>query len=322
MILTVTLNAAIDKTYRVENFALDRVHRPSESRIVAGGKGINVSRVFTALGGEAFSTGFLGGYNGRFVERSLRRKGLASEFVRTRDESRICIAVVDPIHGTQTEVNEPGPQVTPRELAALKETFERLVRREPWSFVVLSGSAPPGVPSEIYRDLIEIAKAAGRRCVLDASGEPLKSGLQSLPWMVKPNIHELSYLLGRTPRSKDEIAEAALSLCRGGCEIVAVTRGRDGAIAASRGTVWEAAPPEIEFVSAVGSGDSFVGAFLHTLERGGEVDEALRIGVAAGAANAASYGAGFIDRADVESKARQVRLNRMELRQLATVSTN
>jgi 1-phosphofructokinase family hexose kinase len=312
LILTVTLNAAIDKTYRVEGFKLDRVHRPAETRIAAGGKGINVARVFQTLGGRAKATGFLGGHNGRFIAESLKQEGIEADFVRTREESRVCIAVVDPLTAAQTEVNENGPEVSGRELAALQQKFEFLVRERPWSFVSLSGSTPPGVPDSIYADFIGIAQRAGVRAVLDASGEPLRHGLEARPWMVKPNIHELSYLITRTPQSDAEIAEAAQEICREGAEIVAVTRGAAGAMFATANEAWSAIPPRMDFVSAVGSGDSFMAGFLWSLDQSTEMAEAFRIAVAAGAANAATYGAGFVDREYVMSLAKQVRLERIE----------
>lgn len=293
MILTVTLNAAVDKTYRVENFTLDRVHRPSEWRIVAGGKGVNVARVYQTLGGKAVATGFLGGHNGRFIAQSLREEGIAADFVRTGEESRICIAIVDPVNRTQTEVNEVGPNVTPREIAQLKARFERLTTETPFAFATLSGSAPPGVPDTVYADLIGIAQKRGVRCALDASGGALRAGLAARPWMVKPNVHELSAVLGAELVEREEVAKAAREIVGTGVEIVAVTLGREGCLCATREAAWHAVPPPIRFVSAVGSGDSLLGAFLWALEQGRSLPDALRLGVGAGAANAEVYGAGF-----------------------------
>ncbi len=294
MILTVTLNAAIDKTYRVERFSLDRVHRPDEWRIAAGGKGINVARVFQALGGNATATGFLGGFNGRFIADSLKSEGIQADFVRTRNESRVCIAIVDPIALTQTEVNESGPEISSSEVRKLKRTFERLIKDRDWSFVTLSGSIPPGVPSSIYADLIDIARSTGTRAVLDASGEALRLGVGAVPWMLKPNIHELSYLIGQELREFTEAENAAREILKSGVDVIVVTGGKDGCICVVRDQVWRAKPPQVPFVSAVGSGDSFLGGFLRTVELDRPMEEALRIGTAAGAANAASYGAGFV----------------------------
>lgn len=311
MIITVTLNAAVDKTYRIEHFVLDRVHRPAESRTVAGGKGINVARVYQALGGRAMTTGFLGGYNGRFIARALGKEGIHSRFVRTREESRVCIAVVDPSNGTQTEVNENGPRIATRELSAFRALYADLLRQERPACCVLSGSAPPGVPDTIYADLINIARECNVRCVLDASGAPLAAGLRAVPWMAKPNIHELSEWCGEEVRDRKRIVQIADGILQTGVEIVVVTMGQDGCICVTRDESWFASPPVVRFVSAVGSGDSLVGAMLWAMAKGESLAESLRMGVAAGAANATVYGAGFCTRRQIDEAARGVNLERL-----------
>lgn len=293
MILTVTLNAAVDKTYRVENFTLDRVHRPSEWRIVAGGKGINVARVYQTLGGKALATGFLGGYNGHFIFRSLQDEGIEGDFVRTHEESRVCIAIVDPTTNSQTEINEVGPVVSPREVANLKRAFRRLLGAQAFEFVTLSGSIPPGVPDTIYAEFIQLARAANIRCILDASGTALQHGVEARPWMVKPNIFEFTQLLGTTPDSEEKIVEAAEQIRGTGVEVVCVTRSRESVVCASDQGCFAADPPQIDFVSAVGSGDAFLGAYLWSIGQKDSIADALKLGIAAGASNATQYGAGF-----------------------------
>jgi tagatose 6-phosphate kinase len=307
LILTVTLNAAVDKTYRIGGFMLDRVHRPSEWRIVAGGKGINVARVYRTLGGAALATGFLGGYNGLFIERSLREEGILSDFIPTEEESRVCIAVVDPTTGTQTEINEVGPKVRPEELRGFFQKFRELIR-SPYRFVTLSGSIPPGVPASIYAELITIAHESDVRVVLDASGEALQLGAAARPWMVKPNIFELGQLTGRTPEGADEILRAAREIHETGIEVVCVTRGKDPCICVTTEGAWQAEPPSVEFVSAVGSGDSFLAAFLWAQEMGQGMVEALKLAVGAGAANAASWGAGFCTNEQIRRYCDKVRV--------------
>jgi len=293
VVVTVTLNAAVDRTYSIEGFALDRVHRPSESRVVAGGKGVNVARVLRRLGGDALATGFAGGYHGRFVERSLNEEGIPHEFVRTRGESRLCIAIVDPATGTQTEVNENGPTVTLSEVRRLVRRVDELLSRVRPKWVVLSGSVPPGAPDDIYARLIERARDAGVRTVLDASGGPLSRGVAARPWMVKPNRAEMGHLSGSPPRTVEEAGDQCARLVRGGVELVVGTLGAEGALLVSSEGAWHAVPPPVPFVSAVGSGDALVAAMLWSLDRGSTLPDALRLGVAAGAANATVFGAGF-----------------------------
>lgn len=297
MILTVTLNTAVDKTYTVENFSIDRVHRPSSWRVVPGGKGINVARVYTELGGEALATGYAGGHNGDYILEGMKAEGLKHDFVKTAGESRVCIAILDPVNKTQTELNEIGPETRTGEVERLKLKYESLIRG--MEYAVFSGSIPPGVPDSIYRELIEIANHYGVPSVLDASGEPLIQGLTAMPFMAKPNVHELSAVMGKQLATVEEAAEAATELNARGIEIVAVTLGRDGALAASKDGVWRARPPEIPFISAVGSGDAFAAAFIHVIVSGGPIPEALRLGTGAGAANAMTFGAGFCKREDI-----------------------
>jgi tagatose 6-phosphate kinase len=310
VILTVTLNAAIDKTYSIDNFAIDRIHRPSSWEIAPGGKGINVARVYKELGGDAIATGFIGGHNGDFIVDGLRKEGLQHDFVRTGGESRVCIAIVDHTQRTQTEINEVGPIVTLEELDRLLLKFESLVQG--MEYAVLSGSIPPGMPETIYRDLAAICTKYGVRCVLDASGEPLARGIEGRPYLVKPNIHELSTLLGRPVGTVEEAAEAAVKYIQTGIQVFIVTFGRDGAIAADSTGVYRAKTPVIQFVSAVGSGDSFISAFIFALQSGRPVSEALRLGTAAGAANAATYGAGFCKKDDILRLAEEVELCRLD----------
>lgn len=314
MILTVTLNAAVDKTYRVANFSLDRVHRTAEWRDAAGGKGINVARVHQTLGGRAVATGFLGGFNGRFIRAAVAAEGIEGHFVRTAEESRVCIAIVDPVTATQTEVNEVGPRVAQSEVAALKRRFEKLLRERRFDFVTLSGSIPPGVPTDIYFDLIGAARRHGARVALDASGEPLRIGYEARPWMLKPNVFELTALAGDVPPDDRSIREAAAGLLGTGVEVVCVSQGRRGCVGATRGKAleaWKAVPPEIEFVSAVGSGDSFLGAFLFEKLRGGDFADCIRLAVGAGAANAAVYGSGFCTRESICGLAGRVEMARL-----------
>ncbi|HSV72896.1 MAG TPA: 1-phosphofructokinase [Chthonomonadales bacterium] len=303
MVLTVTLNAAVDRTYRIEGFALDRVHRPTESRVVAGGKGVNVARVVCALGGEALATGFLGGYHGRFVERSLNEEGIAHDFVRTRGESRLCIAVVDPVSGTQTEVNENGPTVSRAEVSRLERRFVALLERVRPDWVVLAGSVPPGAPDDIYARLIGLANREKVRSVLDASGAALRNGVAARPWMVKPNRAEMGQLFGAPPRTVDEAAERCSRLIEYGIAVALGTLGREGAVLVCSSGAWYAEPPAVEFVSAVGSGDALVAATLWALGQGQTLTEALRLGVAAGAANAMVCGAGYCTAEQVHSLA-------------------
>mgnify|MGYP001117759849 FL=1 len=310
MILTVTLNSAVDKTYTVENFGVDRVHRPSSWRITAGGKGINVGRVYNELGGRAFITGFVGGHNGEHIIEGLRQEGIEHDLVRIHGESRVCVAVLDPVHRTQTELNEVGPEISPEELRQFVARYEALIPG--MEYVVMSGSTPPGVPDTVYAELIDIAKRHNVKTVLDSSGAPLAEGLKANPYIAKPNVHELSGVIGRQLATIEETAEVAQELSGGDIEIVIVTLGRDGCLACTRGETWWARPPEIKFLSAVGSGDALAAAVVYVLANGGSVEEAVRLGTAAGAANATTFGAGYCKRDDIYALAEKTEVVRLQ----------
>lgn len=297
MILTITPNAAIDKTYTVEGFGLDRVHRPSNTTTVPGGKGINVVRVLKELGHEGLATGFIGGRTGDSIIEGLDAECLAHEFVRVEGESRLCIAIMDPVNGTQTEVNENGPDISAADMERMYAKIRELIGGI--EYVVLCGSVPPGVPNDFYANVIDIARKAGVRSVLDSSGEQLRCAIEASPYMVKPNVAELSQAAETELFTLEEILGAAKSLKHYDIEIIAVTMGRSGALVTDGEHAWKAAPPEISFASAVGSGDSFLAAFLDSISKDSDLSEALAWGTAAGAANATTYGAGFCSKESI-----------------------
>lgn len=307
-ILTVTLNAAVDKTYTVPGFALNGVYRPTQMRVTAGGKGINVARVYQTLGGQAVATGFLGGSNGDYIRRHLTAEGISDAFVTVAEESRVCIAVMDPVTGTQTEVNENGPNVEPADCEAL---FGRLRELLPGcEAVILSGSIPPGTPPTIYRDIIRLAQEEfGVRAVLDTSGEALAQGVTARPYLAKPNQHELLALNIQA----DDVGSAAQALReRYAIPVALVSAGARGAYLAAAEGVWSAVPPPVALVSAVGSGDSMTAGFLWALlGQNASLSEALRLGVGAGTANVLSEGAGFLESAQVYDLTRRTRLTQL-----------
>lgn len=312
MLLTVTPNAAIDKTFQVERFEIDRVHRPQGVRTVAGGKGVIVARVAHALGERVMATGFLGGRTGKTIAHSLRDLGIPDRFVPTREESRTCIAVIDLETHTQTEINEPGPRVTPEEVEALERRFESLLG-EGVTQVALCGSLPPQCPPTLYADLIRAAQSRGIPCALDSSGDALAHGIAARPNLLKCNRHELRAVLPDLGSDLPDLARAAYRLIGEGIPTVAVTLGRQGAVAVDSGGAWFAEPPPIRFVSAVGSGDSFLAAFLAAQQRGESLARRLEWGTAAGAANAGVAGAGYCTRSEIERLLKQTRSQRIQM---------
>lgn len=287
-VLTVTLNAAVDKLYTIPGFAVDQVQRPTETRVYAGGKGINVARVYRTLGGEVTATGFSGGATGEYIQHGLRREGVVAQFVSVAQQSRTCTAILDPVGRTETVLNENGPQVTPAECDALLHRLRELLPGQ--NAVILSGSFPPGTPPDLYAAMIRLAQEFGVKAVLDASGEALQFGVAAKPFLVKPNVHEMEAL---SVGGDGWGGSAQASRAKYGVTLALVTGGARGAVLAAEEGTWEAIPPAVEVVSALGSGDSLTAGFVWAWEQGMGHAEALKLGVAAGAANATVYGSGF-----------------------------
>ncbi len=312
MILTVTANACVDKTYLIAGFSLDRVNRPEVSTTVAGGKGVNVARVYQTLGGKACTAGFLTGINGQIIARALQTENIRNEFVFLEEklclESRVCTAIIDPNTGTQTEINEAGPLIDSASVEQLLKKFRSLLRQDLFEFVVLSGSLPPGCPVDLYAKLIEICRDYSVRCVLDASGEPLKIGASAKPWMLKPNRFELETLLGKQITDMDSASRLLDHLNLDTDQLIVATFGADGALVRQGSLEWRGKSPPVKFVSAVASGDAFLAGFLWSWSSSdsfGNPAAALAMGLGAGAANAEVIGAGFCSRESIVGRAAQ-----------------
>ncbi|MEV5353461.1 1-phosphofructokinase family hexose kinase [Streptomyces sp. NPDC052693] len=259
MILTVTLNTALDITYRVRSLRPHASHRVSEVTERPGGKGVNVARVLAALGHEVTVTGFTGGATGRIVQERLAAvPGLADALVPVSGATRRTIAVVDERTGDTTQLNEPGPTITPAEWSAFQEAYADLLHGV--SAVALCGSLPPGVPVGAYAGLVRTARAAGIPVLLDTSGEPLRRGVAARPDIIKPNANELAELTG-----SHEPLRATQDARRRGAGAVVASLGPDGLLAATREGRWRATPPAPVRGNPTGAGDSAVAGLLSGL---------------------------------------------------------
>ncbi len=311
MITAICLNASIDYTYEVENFGVGLYHQPTRYNVVAGGKGINVARVARTLGKAVVVSGFAGGTGAAFIVKHLRQAGIMADFVPIEEEPRRCTNIVSKSTRQQTQIDEYGPLVTPSEITKLTGKFEELLTKS--EIVIISGSAPRGVPHTIYADLVRMARTARVPVILDARDELLVEGLKAKPLMVKPNLQELSDLVGRELAVPDGVVEAGKEIVAGGVSVCLVSLGQRGAILiSSREGVLRAKPPEIEYVSGVGSGDAMVAGFaVGSLERM-DLQGCLRLAVGAGAANASTLGAGMCDRESILELAQQVEITRLD----------
>jgi 1-phosphofructokinase family hexose kinase len=296
MIVTVTLNAAVDRTVTVPNFSVGFRHRATGTFTLPGGKGINVARVVKTLGQPVIATGFAGGRTGDRIMADLNREGILSDFVRIEAESRTSTAVLDPTTNVATEINEYGPQIQPHELELIMEKLDYLCKAA--DIVVLAGTLPRKVDVAIYAQLISQVKGHGVTVLFDTYGEPFRQGIKAGPDVVFPNQEEAEMVIGYEFDDHEDLIRAPAGLRGlGACSaVVTYSQGcvaelaRDGEVR----TV-NARAPRVEAVSTVGSGDALVGGYAARLLEGDAPVECLRFGLACAAANALGYGAGVLD---------------------------
>ena len=314
MILTVTLNAAIDRTVAVPNFRLGHRHRAVESRTLAGGKGINVARALKLLGRPVVATGFAGGPTGNRLLEQLRTEAVLTDFTRIAGETRINLAVIDPTSGEQTEINERGPAVSPEEV-------ERFVARLTYladgaSLCVLAGTLPPGAGDDLYARLVKDLGERGVPVVLDAEGEAMLAGLRAGASVVTPNEREAEELVGQEFADESDLAHGLSELVRLGAGEAAITRTA-GCVAVvddeGERRYLEVRTEPLEPVSTVGSGDAFLAGYVAARYDGRPSDECLAYAVACGAESTQHFGAGTVDRNQVERLLGEVHVQDLEV---------
>lgn len=309
MILTVTLNAAIDKRYVVENFEVGEVNRVKECAYVAGGKGLNVSKTATIAGETVLATGFVGGHAGEYIVEAVEKQGVATDFVRVNGESRSCINIFDTVNRTQTEFLEPGVVVSEEEQRAFYLKFDALLPK--CDVVAMSGSVPKGIGTDYYPKLVEMAKRAGKKVIVDTSGALLAEAVKAKPHMVKPNIDEIRLLTGRKISDREELVEAGIALQKSGIERVVISLGADGSLMFVEEGVYQAIVPKIDAVNTVGCGDCMTAGFAVGYARGMRHEEALRFASATSAASAMREETGYFERADMEALMDQIEIRRL-----------
>lgn len=314
MIITVTLNAAIDRTVAVPNFRLGNRHRAVESRTVAGGKGINVARALKRLGRPVVATGFAGGPTGDRLLGLLREEKVLTDFTRIAGETRINLAVIDPTSGEQTEINERGPAVSAEEVETFVDRLRYLA--DGARLCVVAGSLPPGAGPDLYARIVKALADRDVPVVLDAEGEAMLAGLRAGAAVVTPNEREAEELVGQEFADRHDLVSGLSELVRLGAGEAAITRP-EGCVAAvgenaDRRFV-EVRTEPLEAVSSVGSGDAFVAGYVAARYEGRPADECLAYGVACGAESTQHFGAGMVDRNQVERLLGEVHVQDLEV---------
>ncbi len=309
MIITLTLNPAVDQTVFVSRLALGDVNRFRESQLDPAGKGINVSRMAHRLGWPTIAFGFLAGEIGLIAQKALEDEGVQHHFVRAPGQTRLNVTVIDESTGTATSLYGPGPRVELPYLARLDEVFRFWLQAG--RVLVLAGSLPPGVPGDAYASYTRLAREQGVKTILDADGEPLRLGVEAEPALIKPNVAEAERLLGRALPDLPAVVAGARELASRRIETVVISLGARGAVCVQGERAWLAAPPEVERRSTVGSGDSLVAGLAVALACGHSIVEGLRQGTAAGAATAMTSGTSLGTAEQVRALLPQVRIEEL-----------
>lgn len=304
MIITVTMNPAIDKSIDIERLERGGLNRIQNVEMDAGGKGINVSKTIKALGGSSLATGFLGGKAGETIENVLKEYGIPTDFIYVDGETRTNTKVVEKM-GEVTELNEPGPKVTEEQVEALLEKLESYASED--TLVVLAGSIPKGVDKNIYKVITECVHKKGAKVLMDADGELFVHALEAHPDMIKPNRVELeAYYKLDYRASESELVSMGKKLLENGSQLVAISLGQMGALFLTGENTVRCPGLTIKAHSTVGAGDAMVAALAYSWDNHLSFDETIKLGMATSAGAVTTIGTKPPTREKVDELAKQV----------------
>lgn len=306
MIYSVTLNPALDREYIVPDLIPNTVLRATEVHIDFGGKGFNVSRMLAALSTESTALGFVGGNTGQILIDGLEASGISTDFIRIAQETRTNTSIVEMKGDDHYKVNETGPVISPQETEALMEKIHRLLKAGDWW--ILSGSLPPGVKTNIYARIIELVNREKAKAVLDTSGEALRIGCESGPFLVKPNLEEAIQITSRKPENTMDTEAIIKAIHQFGVENIVLSTGKERSILSDGKKRWSINPPKITEENPTGAGDAMLAAIVYQLNAGSTMQEAFRWGIASGTAAARLPGTGMAAREEVEKLLEKVEI--------------
>ena len=304
MIYTITFNPALDYIVRLDHLKTGTINRTTQEYVLGGGKGINVSIVLNNLGMDTTALGFIAGFTGEEIVTQLNSFGVKEDFIRLREGlTRINVKVK--ASDEETEINGRGPIISDDELKALYKQLDALTDKDT---LILAGSIPSSLPSDMYELIMERLQHKNIRIVVDATKDLLTRVLPYKPFLIKPNNHELSEIFGRPLSTKEDLVEAAKALQEKGAQHVLISMAGDGAIlVAADGTVYTSPAPKGTLVNSVGAGDSMVAGFITGFEKTGDLQEALYWGISSGSASA--YSENLATLTEVEALLSQVQVN-------------
>jgi len=298
LIVTVTMNPAVDETLTVHRLEVGETNRILETEFDPGGKGLNVSRVVDRLGRPTTAIVMLGGETGQFIRSRLQREDVDLEVIQLDCPTRINISILDESAGIQTNLNHEGAPIESTDLDALESAIRKWTSEA--RVMVFGGSLPPGAPAGTYRRMIDCVRDTDTICVLDTSGEALVEGIKARPYLIKPNREEIEEISGVEVESIDDAVAAAGDLLAQGIGEVVVSLGRDGAVAVTDEGAWRAIPPDVEVRSTIGAGDSMVAGLAIGLAEMLGTAQGLILGTAASTATVMTPGTDLCRPEDVQ----------------------
>ena len=296
-IVTLTINPAIDKSTKFSGLVAEQKIRCEEPRFDAGGGGINVSKAIARLSGKSLAVFTAGGASGQLLEDLVKQESIDYEVIKTKNWTRESFTAVDVLTNSQYRFGMPGSDIYPKECEEILSTIEKL---RPY-YLVASGSLPPKIGDDFYEKVAAISRKIGSKLIIDTSGEPLKCAIDEGVYLLKPNVSELAKLVGSETLEMDEVDDAAREIIgKGGCEIVVVSLGPQGAMLVTKDFCEHIPAPPVQKKSTVGAGDSMVGGMVWALSEGKNIQEMLRWGVACGSAATMNEGTQLFKKEDAQ----------------------
>lgn len=305
-IVTLTFNPSVDKNTTVSGVVPEKKLRCAKAEFGPGGGGINVSRALKNIGATSLSIFPSGGYSGKFLAQLMETENFDFRTVETATPTRENFIVLDVASNLQYRFGMPGNKIEEKEWKALLAEVENADA----DFLVASGSLLPGMPTDIVAEVAAIAKRKGAKLVIDTSGEALAKALDIGVYLLKPNLGELSSLVGLEevdPERVDQMAREIID--RGGCEIIVVSMGEQGARLITKNESYQVVPPDVEEVSTLGAGDSMVAGMVLALSQNKPLKEVLQYGVACGTAATMTHGSELCRKEDVERLVAEMKAN-------------
>lgn len=306
VIYTLTLNPAVDKTVVIPHFTVGGVNRITSIRTDVGGKGINVSKCLQQLGTNSTAVTFLGGSTGKWAENELSRFGIQLLSAEVSQSTRTNLKIIDPESHRTTDINEPGPVITPENFTILLEKLDASI--VPGDILILSGSLPPGLPPTTYRDLITRYRQRSVLTYLDADGDSFRLGITAAPDLIKPNIEELSRFAGKKLENEADILHTANTLLAQGIGEIAISLGSQGALFIASDCCWQAKGLQVPVLSTVGAGDSMVAALAYGKAAGLPQEQRLKLSIAISAASVMCSGTQPPEQETIETLYHQVEI--------------